>query len=269
MDTPRTVVTIDEYSLATCPIEMRFNGTLLSNGTAFVWELDGKLFLITNWHNVSGRNPNTDKHLSPTAAEPNLLRIRFNNPTNFGHNTGEVELRTADGGAIWLVHPIQKRKVDVVAIPLLGQLPTDVIRPINKMSSLDRLLVGIGMDVFIIGYPFAVEDVGLPVWKRGSIASEPGLSPAATPYLLVDTASRPGMSGSPVVMRSWGTHTLIPDRSTGAVAETQVTVGAATKFIGVYSGRLHTKDPLDAQLGMVWPSVFIEEIIKGGSKEYG
>jgi hypothetical protein len=27
-----------------------------------------------------------------------------------------------------------------------------------------------------------------------------------------------------------------------------------TRFIGVYSGRLHTKDPSDAQIGMVWPA---------------
>ena len=39
--------------------------------------------------------------------------------------------------------------------------------------------------------------------------------------------------------------------------------GTRTKFIGVYSGRLYTKDPGDAQLGMVWPLEDINDIIDG------
>jgi hypothetical protein len=76
---------------------------------------------------------------------------------------------------------------------------------INNMGSPD-LLVGIGMDVFVLGYPFGPGKTGLPVWKRGSIASEPDLVPQVENYLLVDTASRPGMSGSPVILRTYGTH---------------------------------------------------------------
>jgi hypothetical protein len=41
-------------------------------------------------------------------------------------------------------------------------------------------------------------------------------------------------------------------------------IGTATKFIGVYSGRLASQDPLDAQLGFVWPASLIPEIIAGG-----
>ena len=57
----------------------------LSKGSAFTWERDNKHYLITAWHNVSGRNPNTDKHLSSTAAEPNMLHGMFNTK---GQNTG-------------------------------------------------------------------------------------------------------------------------------------------------------------------------------------
>ena len=47
---------IDEFSLTTVPIDLYFNEQLLSKGTAFTWERDSKHYLITNWHNVSGRN---------------------------------------------------------------------------------------------------------------------------------------------------------------------------------------------------------------------
>jgi hypothetical protein len=45
--------------------------------------------------------------------------------------------------------------------------------------------------------------------------------------------------------------------------------GPANKLIGVYSGRLHTQDPLEAQIGMVWPIAYIEQIIDGQLKEHG
>jgi hypothetical protein len=61
------------------------------------------------------------------------------------------------------------------------------------------------------------------------------------------------MSGGPVILRSYGTH---PTESGPSI-----TTDPATRFFGVYSGRLHTKDPLEAQLGMVWPRSFIEDII--------
>jgi hypothetical protein len=41
----------------------------------------------------------------------------------------------------------------------------------------------------------------------------------------------------------------------------------ATKFIEVYSGRLRAKDPFDAQMGVVWPAEFINEIIAGNKRD--
>jgi hypothetical protein len=154
-----------------------------------------------------------------------------------------------------------KRGVDVVAIPLTGDLSSFDFYSMNKMGSPD-LEVRIGMDVFVLGYPFGHGKTGLPVWKRGSIASEPDLVPHVEKYLRVDTASRPGMSGSPVILRTYGTHLTQGNN-------VHLTAGAANKFIGVYSGRLHTQNALEAQIGMVWSATYIDEIIDGGLKEHG
>src|SRR5260370_15689560 len=116
------------------------------------------------------------------------------------------------------------------------------------------------MDVYILGYPFGTAPPGFPVWKRGSIASEPDLTRIGTGYMLVDTASRPGMSGAPVIRRSWGTHLL-----EGSAISSDST--PQSKFIDVYSGLLHTKDPTDAQIGMVWPVDDIQEIIWGQKRD--
>jgi hypothetical protein len=74
--------------------------------------------------------------------------------------------------------------------------------------------------------------------------------------MLVDTASRPGMSGAPVIRRSWASH-LLENEAISADSTPQ------SKFIGIYSGRLHTTDQTDTQLGMVWPVEDIQEIIWG------
>jgi hypothetical protein len=116
------------------------------------------------------------------------------------------------------------------------------------------------MDVFILGYPFKIRLPAYPVWKRGSIASEPNLVRLTTDYMLVDTASRPGMSGAPVIRRSWTNHML--EVGVLAVMDTPL-----TKFIGVYSGRLPTDHSHEAQIGLVWDSSFIDEIIVGTTKD--
>jgi hypothetical protein len=73
--------------------------------------------------------------------------------------------------------------------------------------------------------------------------------------MLVDTASRPGMSGAPVIRRSWTNHTEQP----GIVAFVDPPLN---KFIGVYSGRVPTDHLHEAQIGLVWDASLIDEIIQ-------
>jgi hypothetical protein len=245
---------IDQYSFAALPVEMLFNSTHLGVSTAFVWVERDRFFLVTNWHNVSGKDPNTGKHLSPTAAEPNKLKVQFNGKNPLDKKIAKVvSVRDAHGAPLWLVHPVYGNKVDVVALPL-EDYPDVEMHPINRMLNAN-LALKVGMDVFVVGFPFGTAVGDLPIWKRGSIASEPELTPAAQLHIFVDTASRPGMSGSPVIRRSWLHHLMADDSMTfGKIV---------TRFIGVYSGRTSTRDPLDAQLGFTWPAAFLPEIVSG------
>lgn len=247
---------IDQYSLATVPLEMFFNDTHLAMGTGFVWKAGEQFFLITNWHNLSGRDPITGKHLSKTAAEPNRLHIWWNKKEMLGGKFRMVHnIRDPHDTPLWWVHPTHGNAVDVVALPIAAPADAEMY-PINSMPA-DTLSIQIGMDVFVLGYPFGIGPAGLPIWKRGSIASEPNLASAG--LILVDTASRPGMSGSPVIRRSWGTHILEDSIETGQ--ET------ATKFVGVYSGRIASTDPLDAELGLTWPAYLLAEIVAGVKRD--
>ena len=253
------MATIDQYSVATVPIQIFFRKTELSLGTAFVWQDGSDLFLVTNWHNVSGRDPFSGKHLSATASEPDRLRIWWNTKGSLGNKFAEDHpLRETNGFPLWFVHPQYRNQVDVVALPVVAPTQADMY-PINQMPS-DKLLLQIGMDVFILGYPFGIGHGGLPIWKRGSVASEPEIIDANRPVIFVDSASRPGMSGSPVIRRSWRTHAM-------EGGGTMMNGGAATKLIGVYSGRLSTVDPNDAQLGLAWPAKFVEEIVSARHRD--
>lgn len=254
---------LDQLSLVTVPLQQRFRDLGLGHATGFVWLRHDRFYLITNWHVVSGRNNETGETLHRFCAEPNILNAKFRVSDDVMHVTAiDIALKDEDNAPIWLHHPVHRRKIDIVAIPLDGYLAdTSKLRPINYLKSTHDLFAGIGMDVFVIGYPFEPEPHALPVWKRGSLASEPELVRLAENFQLIDTASRPGMSGSPVILRSYGVHLTRSGPS--------LTTEPATKFIGVYSGRLHTSDASDAQLGRVWPESWIMEIIDANMKDDG
>ncbi len=170
----------------------------------------------------------------------------------------DVLIRDQNDEPLWFIH--YEREIDVVAIPLDNfDLKTILLLPVNELAPA-KLAIMVGMEVFILGYPFGLKHQSLPIWKRGSIASEPDLVQHSTGYYLVDTASRPGMSGSPVILRSWSNHILESNRWT-----TSNETRPIDRIIGVYSGRLNP--PEDVQIGLVWHVDYIEQIIAGAKRD--
>jgi hypothetical protein len=133
---PQILLPIDEYSAATTPIDLLFNERKLASGTAFIWHAD-RQYLITNWHNVTGKNPFTGGHLSNHAGEPDAIRVYFSMPgPNTNRHAVSFRLHDGDGNANWMVHSQYGSKVDVVAIPI--NVPREAsANPINKMNSED------------------------------------------------------------------------------------------------------------------------------------
>lgn len=253
---------IDRFSLVTAPLSLYYDNQHLSDATGFIWQNGGQNYLITNWHVASGRNARDGTSLQNHGGRPNIIRARFNTRMQqFEKQEHLIRIRDDEEKPLWLAHPSRGRGVDIVAIPLpyADDDPIFALHPINKYIA-DQMTIRIAMEVFVLGYPFGPEPPGYPVWKRGSMASEPDLARIGTGYYLIDTASRPGMSGSPVIRRIWNQRVdgdkIIP-------APTPL----RTEFIGVYSGRRYTKNDSDAQLGIVWPRRCIEEIIIGNKRD--
>jgi hypothetical protein len=183
---------IDEYSRAAVPIVQLFDEMVLGNASAFVWFENGNHYLITNWHVVTMTNPITGVNLHREAARPNKLRAQFNSARAvWEKHTRDIPLLDADDRPLWFVHPAHKQGIDVVAI-LLPTADHDLnYYPINRMTRERELAIRIGMDVFVLGYPFGASPPGFPIWKRGSIASEPELAGVGHKYFLIDSASDP------------------------------------------------------------------------------
>jgi hypothetical protein len=102
------------------------------------------------------------------------------------------------------------------------------------------------MDCFILGFPEGmIGAANTPIWKRGSIASEPYQQ---HPYL-VDSATRKGMSGAPVIARHTGIFGMKRETLDGSEL-----IGTVEKFVAIYSGRIPGDDSLGYQLGKAWQS---------------
>lgn len=248
-------VSPDQYSQAPIFIHLLFEDEELAVATAFVYSKDGNNYLVSNWHNFSGRDPKTNKPIHSQCALPNKLRAHVCKNQKHIERTDVDYLLIDNDSACWLEHPVHKENIDI------GVLPIDVhesirVFPINEMQSTD-LRLSVSHDVYILGYPLGITDAHiLPIWKRASVATEPGLS---FPSFFVDTATRKGMSGSPVVQRYRGFYKQ--DLKREGVSGNDW-FGEGDSFIGVYSGRLGASS-IEAQLGIVWKKHLIDEIIDG------
>lgn len=256
------IVNPDQLSLTTHHILMGHKQTdsILSAATGFIYQFQSDHYLITNWHNVTGRNPITGSCLSENLSVPDSICIHFRTKEQAADSFPEkFDLYRDDTmqEPAWYEHPKYGRKVDVVAI----KIPRDIVSsyrlyPINHIPFESQYKELVADEAFVIGYPFGdLTYPQMPIWKKASIASEPDLDIDSLPKILIDTATRPGLSGSPVIMQRIGVHGKVNGQLTP-----KTTFGRIRNFLGVYSGRVG-QDESKAQLGIVWKADVIKEII--------
>ncbi|MBI4135123.1 trypsin-like peptidase domain-containing protein [Candidatus Uhrbacteria bacterium] len=254
-------VLIDPLSASPLYLNARFGDHQIAVGTGFPYEYENQLFLVTNWHVLTGRNPDTGQPLdSETGAIPDRVRILFHDSKQLGWwRADDVLLNDENGNPMWFQHPTLGQKIDVVAISLKCPMGLKVF-PLNSNKLAEDMQLSIGQDVFILGFPLGIRAGGVfPVWKRASIASEPALPLDDLPMILVDTATYEGMSGAPVLARSWGSYLDIHNT-------VRMGAGIYTQFVGIYSGRKKGADSEIAQIGIVWKKETINEILAAKAK---
>jgi hypothetical protein len=251
----------DYLSFTSIFVEILWGNFQLGSASGFFWKTETGFTFFTNYHVVSGLHPETKQPLDINSSTPDQLRIWLRPKEQLGKcESFVIPLFDKQGRPKWIEHKKFSNNVDVVGLNF--DIPDKYkIYPINVFEPLD-FQFEISQDVFIIGFPRGISCSGkLPIWKRGSIASEPGIDVGNLPRIMIDCASREGMSGSPVIAQYVGYYGHAPDQMND-----NDWFGTSRRFLGIYSGRLIGKDELEAQLGYVWKSSVIEEIILEGKR---
>jgi len=228
-------------------------GKSLASG--FFWRKNDQVFLITNWHNVTGINPLTGENIG--SFTPTHFNCDFKyGPKNKNYvQSCEFTVRLFDekGNPNWIEHP-KGKLIDVVAIPFEFMVPENQkIHTLDEQKFEARWFPSIGDDSFVVGFPEGFSGGGnTPIWKRGSVATEPTLNFNSLPMFLLDTIGNAGLSGSPVIGRASGAFGL-PGKKTPEY------LGTWDNFAGIYSGRI-SSDGIGSQMGRVWKSSVLNEI---------
>lgn len=264
---------LDDYSDVPMRIELIFKDrknykeVSLGIATGFIYQLKKppkKCFLISNWHVFSGRNVYTGQSLHGGHI-PNYIYVYLPSKKGYPDRDERTEIpledEDEDGLPLWIQHE-KGQFVDLAGIELdLPDKSSREMYPINNFFSNESMCLMIGLDTFILGYPLGItSNKHYPVWKRATLASEPNFDVHNKKIILVDTASAPGMSGAPVILRS--IQTYLDEKN-----EFVFDVGVHTKFIGVYSGRLQQGDlvtqsgTVETQIGILWKAELVVEMI--------
>lgn len=259
---------IDPYSICSVFINSLYNENSLGVATGFFYKEGEDIFLVSNWHVFSGRNPSTGQAKNANGAVPNRMSITYHNKRDPSKIHNIIFLIESDNVTMWVQHTLGQQ-IDVAVMNwncILKQLNKDQLSGlnidpfcINEAPNTDNMAMPMGADVFILGYPYGITNIGaLPIWKRASIATEFNININNLPCFLVDTATREGMSGAPVIRRSFNGYTDTDGNS-------KVGPGEYSKFIGIYSGR-YIGGVDEAQLGIIWREALIREIAKSPAR---
>jgi hypothetical protein len=231
---------ISDISLSVTLIEQLSNDgqdSLVAHGSGFFWRAGTRVYLVTARHVLSGRSPFDDNLLSSHGYIPKRICIYpaveiF--PDQWRRVRVVVDL-AKEGG--WIEDPdFEKLRTDIAALPLVAEGAENTRCLNDGPLNFEPILTHVGMDCAIVGYPTAnFGGLMTPIWRRGTIASEPLLPIDNKPMFLLDAATSPGFSGSPVFRRHYGPAPVQqPDGSVTVLVDRILT----TSFVGVYAGRL-------------------------------
>lgn len=245
-------VFIDPLSVRSLYLILAKGEKVLGTATGFVVEKNKKYYLITNWHVLSGRHPQTNQPIDPNGKIPDRVHV-VHHAKKLGTWVTKIKpemLYDKKGERTWLEHKNGKA-IDIVALPLKNLTKNVQIYSLDLSLADADVVPQVAMRVSIIGFPLGLTSAGIfPIWKTGHIASDPDLDYKSEPLFLIDATTRGGMSGSPVVLRVTGGYKT-------RNGNTVYASGSVTLLLGIYSGRL----PGDSEIGRVWRPRLIKEIL--------
>jgi hypothetical protein len=258
---------IDAMSLFAVPLTIKSNNNIkIATATGFFWNgYDEKLYLVTNYHVISGNHYFNNTSLRTDSAFPAKIEyprlISSRHPHERVLHT--VELCAPDGSnPMWRTHPLHhERPVDVAAVEVpIFETDHSFVHAINDKPwyECDQPLFRYppGFDLLISGFLLEDRPTGyFPTYIRGFVASEMDALYNGKRAFLIDAHTSSGMSGSPVF--ATGLEEVRPGEKFSPFKE-------YPRFIGIYSGRIFEVEngmKRELQVGIVWRRELIRETV--------
>lgn len=240
-------------------IEMFFNGNRLSTGTGFLTRINKEIYLLTNRHNVTGRDQNTEQPLHPSCGVPNEIKI-FHHSRKVDEWIPKVQfLYSKNEEPLWIEHPIYQKRADFVALKI-GEMEelknSDIKLNVFDVSKSLNISLYPSETISVIGFPFGKtagenEKQYYPIWLNGFIASEISINYNKLPIFLIDARTREGQSGSPVF--------AVRDKVVFMNHDNELcSYDNVSEFLGIYSGRIDK----EADIGYVWKATALLELVE-------
>jgi hypothetical protein len=248
-------------SFAVTPIEyIGHNGDILDiHATGFVYQKNNEYFLVTALHCLTGKNVFNGKYISPSGFEPFRIAVQPTEILSEGQNQRirlEMEITDSEDNALWLKDPnldYFKTDIGIVKLPNLNNRKYVSFNSYHEKDS----LAATGSECIVVGYPLRSDyKPYLPIWRRGSFATEPDIPLDNKPVFLIDDQTSKGMSGSPVIQRTFGPLAKLVEGEWHIEPDNVV----SSRLIGVYGGRAHDKDDI-GPIGYAWYANRIDRII--------
>jgi hypothetical protein len=270
---------VDHISISTTPINLLKGNDLVSQGSGFYYvRFDGDqqiLFLITNYHVLTGSSPSENK---PPLGDRITFQFHQSDEETGNVKTVMMPLFTKHGKPVW-ISSTTVPEVDLAVIPIV---PTAYqgckVYGIASHWANPQMKIRPTTPVTLIGYPYGFYDTknALPIWKTGTVASEPEIDFDGKPLVLIDVSAFPGMSGAPAFAISSGMYEL---HDGNAVAP-----GMVRQFLGIYASMqmvgkhkfleqiphglaLSIRDSESLQIGNIWKAKLILETVDAVDKE--
>lgn len=254
---------LDGDSMCSVAMTMLRGDVVLAKGTGFFWRHSEGVALVTAWHNLSGLHHTTRKPLHSLGGLPDRVAVRYvaTEPKAFSENVFPLYIDDDMHEPRWFVHGQCGNYFDIAF--LLLTINGGKVHCVNDRFTLPEGRIEQGAELFVVGFPQGISTFGvIPIWKRGSLASEMRLPTEGHPKFVVDAAGRSGLSGAPVYRVQRG---VIAGPEPG-----QFALGTQREFLGLYSGRLGDQSGVpeptreSSDLGTVWRADIVQEVIATG-----
>jgi len=255
---------VETVSLMTTPVYLFQGNRQISQGTGFFYGVPNAsnvidtVFLVTNYHVVTGNSPNTSL---PARGDRVVFYLHTDKQDPSRVQQVALPLYSTAGVPHW-VQSEEHPDADLILLPLSAESYAGIEMFVFVDShTRGKITIRPTSPATLLGYPYGFSDTvnRLPVWKTGHVASEPNVDFQGKPAFLVDVSAFPGMSGSPVLAVANGVYE--DDQGT-------MGMGRVIRLLGVFSAMPVVRSDIPGQadtsleLGIVWKSALIADLAR-------